>query len=160
MIMLNDFHIELARTARCCVDICNDRNLVEEKWCDMLSRILTNWMASVEIDLCEAVEYLLDTSGIFGSNLSYSSCDFWFLNSLDYQELCINRPRRDRVYYVTIAIFETLNYWCWHDAPLPITFNADTLATTLKEGGIYIDFSAYANYRKYSLLNLPFSSQL
>lgn len=149
--MLTDFQTRLLRTACHCTTICYNRNLVREKWYTMLSHILSNWNVSVEMDLHEAIKYMIDVSGVCDSNPSHN-CDFWFLNSLNYQELCANGPQRDRVYYVTIAIFETLNYWCWHSAPLPITLNMDTLATILKEGKVYIDFSAYTKYRKFSLL--------
>ncbi len=147
--MLTDFQIELSKVARHCAAICYNSNYLREKWSDMLSHILSNWDVSVEMDLHEAIKYMMDVSGVCDS-IPSPNCNFWFLNSLDYQELCANGPQWNRVYYVTIAMFETLNYWCWHSAPLSITLNADTLTTVLKEGEIYIDFSAYTKYRKYS----------
>jgi len=151
--MLTDFQIQLLKDARKCATIFHNRNHLWGAWLDMLYPICSHWGVSVEMNVYEATKYMMDVSGIYGSNPS-NNCDFWFLNSLDYQELCANKPQQDRVYYITIAIFETLNYWCWHSAPLSITLNADTLATILKEGVIHIDFSAYAKCRKYSSTTL------
>lgn len=44
---------------------------------------------------------------------------------------------------MTIAIFETINYWCWHDAPVQISFDSEGLKEVLRYGSINIDWNSY-----------------
>lgn len=150
--MLTDFQIRLLRNAQYCALVHGGGECFWANWLDMLSNILHHWSVAVKMDKNHAIGYMIEVSGVWHE--PSNNCDFWFLNSLDYQELCANGPQWNRVYYVTIAVFETLNYWCWHSAPLSITLNADILAKILKKGKIHIDFSAYDEYRKYHLFNL------
>ncbi len=44
---------------------------------------------------------------------------------------------------MTIAVFETINYWFWYDHNISIVFNKETLSHALECGKIYIDWDSY-----------------
>ncbi len=138
-----DFRAELQKTAlRCANRLC----LIQEEWNVMLSSILSNWDADVKMSLIEAVDYMMSISGYdyLGEEPLFSDkSDFWFQQSELYKDLGLDKSKNKRLYYVTIAIFETINYWCWYDAPVHITFDSDGLKEVLKYGNIAIDWNSY-----------------
>lgn len=68
---------------------------------------------------------------------------FWF----DAEEHLSNIPLYFRynisIYMRTIAIFETIAFWCWHNAPLQITFDEMSLKDMLQNGRISINWSEF-----------------
>lgn len=94
----------------------------------------------------EAVDYMMAVCGygflgeeIIGHDEHY----FWFLQSEQYKALVLDESKIKRLYYITIAIFETINYWCWNDAPVQITFESDGLKRVLRYRNINIDWNSY-----------------
>lgn len=44
---------------------------------------------------------------------------------------------------MTIAVFETINYWCSYWYYAPISFNRDSLIDVLENGSISINWASY-----------------
>lgn len=138
-----DFHTELQKCALRCA---KGHAPIHDEWNDMLSSILHNWDADVKMSPYEAVDYMMTVCGYgyLGEEIiGHDEHDFWFLQSEQYKALVLEESRSKRLYYITIAIFETINYWCWHDAPVPITFDSDGLQGVLRYGSISIDWNSY-----------------
>ena len=138
-----DFHAELQKTAFRCA---NGLSLIHDEWNVILSSILGNWDADVKMSLYEAVDYMMTVCGYgyLGEEiLGHDEPDFWFLQSEQYRTLDLEESKSKRLYYITIAIFETINYWCWHDAPVQITFDSEGLQSVLRYGSINIDGNSY-----------------
>lgn len=141
-----DFHAELQMTALNCAHACAS---VQDEWNDMLSTILHNWDAEIKMSQFEAVDYMMNVCGYgyFGKDtIGIDTSDFWFLQSEQYKNLKLEGSKCKRLYYVTIAVFETVNYWCWHDSPVPITFDSKGLKEVLAFGNIRIDWDSYEKY--------------
>lgn len=51
--------------------------------------------------------------------------------------------RKERAFKMTIAVFETINYWCYYTDPLRITLTREDLLNKLINGSIYIDWNSY-----------------
>ena len=138
-----DFHAELQKCAlRCAKGIAP----IHDEWNDMLSSILHNWDADVKMNTYEAVDYMMTVCGYgyLGEEiLGHDEPDFWFLQSEQYRTLDLEESKSKRLFYITIAIFETINYWCWHDAPVQITFDSEGLQGVLRYGSINIDWNSY-----------------
>ena len=138
-----DFHAELQKCAlRCAKGLAP----IHDEWNDMLSFILYNWDVDVKMSPYEAVDYMMTICG-YGSLgeeiIGHDEHDFWFLQSEQYKALDLDESKNKRLYYMTIAIFETINYWCWHDAPVQITFDSEGLKEVLRYGNIHIDWNSY-----------------
>ena len=141
-----DFHAELQKCALRCT-----KSLVpiHNEWSDMLLSILHNWDADIKMSLNEAVDYMMDVCGYecFGEEIiGHDEHDFWFLQSEQYKALDLDDSKGKRLYYMTIAIFETINYWCWHDAPVQISFDSEGLKEVLRYGSINIDWNSYKKF--------------
>ena len=138
-----DFHTELQQTAfRCAYGTAH----IQDEWINMLLLILNEWDAAVKMDLGEAVDYMMSVCGYddFGERPLFSDkSGFWFLQSEQYMNFGLDESKSKRLYCVTIAIFETINYWCWHDAPVQITFDSEGLQGVLRYGSINIDWNSY-----------------
>lgn len=142
-----DFHTELQKTAIRCT---NNSDVIHDEWNNMLSSILNNWDADVKMSLFDAVDYMMSVCGYdyFGKELLFSDkSNFWFLQSEQYRTLGLDELKNKRLYCVTIAIFESINYWCWHDSPVQVTFSFEELKNVLKHGNIVIDWSSYAKFK-------------
>ena len=116
-------------------------------WHELLDKILSHWGAKIEIDLWDATKILLESAGYYfdtdwRDTHPCSNYDFWYKYKNDISALQILN-RQYIVFRMTVAVFETINYWCWHNAPLQITFNKDNLCNVLKNGNIAIDWAAY-----------------
>lgn len=138
-----DFHAELQMCALRCV---MGHALIHDEWNDMLSSILQNWDVDVKLCLYEAVDYMMTICGygyLGEKNVVLDESDFWLLQSEQCKTLGLEESKNKRLYYITIAIFETINYWCWHDAPVQITFNSEGLKEVLRYGNIHIDWNSY-----------------
>lgn len=114
-------------------------------WCDYLSYILDNWHANIQIELNDAIDICLSASGI---NISphfslIEKKEFWYKLPEELYNLPKGIQQMGMIYMNTITVFETINYWCWHDAPVPVTFNKDNLLSVLESGKIDIDWSNY-----------------
>lgn len=138
-----DFHTELQM---CALRYAKEHAPIHNEWNDMLSSILHNWDADVKMSPYEAVDYMMAVCG-YGSLgeeiVGHDEHDFWFLQSEQYKALDLDESKNKRLYYMTIAIFETINYWCWHDAPVQITFHSEGLKEVLRYGNIHIDWNSY-----------------
>ena len=138
-----DFHAELQKCAsRCALGL----TPIHDEWNEMLSSILHNWDADVKINLYEAVDYMMTACGYgyLGEEIiGHDESEFWFLQSAQGKALNLEESKNKRLYYLTIAIFETINYWCWHDAPLQITFDSEGLKGVLRYGSVNIDWNSY-----------------
>lgn len=116
-----------------------------ESWKYTLTKLLIHWEAEVEMDLDEAASIMLNTAFPSYHDKLFGNNDFWF----KAEEYVSNLPlpsyikNKACIYMMTIAIFETIAYWCWHDAPLQIVFNELNLKGILKNGNINIDWSQY-----------------
>ena len=138
-----DFHTELQICALRCVMV---HALIHDEWNDMLSSILQNWDADVKLCPYEAVDYMMTICGygyLGEKNVVLYESDFWLLQSEQCKTLGLEESKNKRLYYITIAIFETINYWCWHDAPVQITFNSEGLKEVMRYGNIHIDWNSY-----------------
>ena len=139
----NDFHTELQKCAFRCA---KGHAPIYDEWNDMLSSILHNWDADVKMSPYEAVDYMMSVCGygyLGEETIELDQSDFWFLQSEQCKTLDLDESKSKRLYYTTIAIFETINYWCWHDAPVQITFDLDGLKGVLVYGIIIIDWNSY-----------------
>ena len=138
-----DFHAELQKCAlRCAKGLAP----IHDEWNDMLSSILHNWEADVKMSPYEAVDYMMTVCGygyLGEETIELNKSDFWFLQSEQCKTLGLDESKSKRLYYITIAIFETINYWCWHDAPVQITFDSEGLQGVLRYGRINIDWNSY-----------------
>ena len=138
-----DFHTELQKCAFSCA---KGLAPIHDGWNDMLSSILHNWDADVKMSPYEAVDYMMTVCGfsyLGEETIELDESDFWFLQSEQCKALGLEESKSKRLYYITIAIFETINYWCWHDAPVQITFDSEGLIEVLRLGNIHIDWNSY-----------------
>ena len=138
-----DFHAELQKCAlRCAKGLAP----IHDEWNDMLSSILHNWDVDVKVSPYKAVDYMMTVCGYgyLGEEIiGHDEPIFWFLQSEQCKALTLDESKSKRLYYMTIAIFETINYWCWHDAPVQITFDSEGLKEVLRYGSINIDWNSY-----------------
>ena len=138
-----DFHAELQMCALRCV---MGHAPIHDEWNDILSSILQNWDADVKMSPYEAVDYMMTICGygyLGEETIELDESDFWFLQPEQCLALGLEESKSKRLYYITIAIFETINYWCWHDAPVQITFDSEGLKGGLRYGRINIDWNSY-----------------
>ena len=142
-----DFHAELQKTAFRCA---NGLSLIHDEWNVILSSILGNWDADVKMSLYEAVDYMMAVCGygyLGEETIELDESDFWFLQSEQCKALVLDESKSKRLYYMSIAIFETINYWYWHDAPVQITFNFEGLKGVLRHGSICINWNSYKKFQ-------------
>lgn len=114
-------------------------------WCDCLSFILDNWHANIQIDLNEAIDICLSATEIkVFPHLSLTERnEFWLKLPEELYNLPKGIQQMGIIYMTTIAVFETINYWCWHDAPVSVTFDKNNLLSVLANGNMDIDWSNY-----------------
>ena len=114
-------------------------------WYDYLSFILANWHANIQIELHEAINICLSATEIdvFPHLSLIERHEFWFKLPEELYNLPKGIQQMGMIYMNTIAVFETINYWCWHDAPLSVSFNKDNLLSVLESGDIDIDWTNY-----------------
>lgn len=114
---------------------------IHDKWNCMLSSILHNWDADVKMSPYEAANHMMTVCG-YGywgeETIVQDKSEFWFLKSEQCKALDLEDSKSKRIYCMTIAIFETINYWCWHNAPVQITFDSEGLQGVLRYGSINI----------------------
>lgn len=125
-------------------------------WHDFLYSILKEWNANIQMDLHDAVVIMLWATGLnrftFRDYLRYlvllgvmqnkNGINFWFKIPTEMQELPSEMRRKKRIFMMTIAVFETINYWCWYDSSF-ISFNRESLIDVLENGFIHIDWTSY-----------------
>ena len=119
-------------------------------WHGLLERLLQHWEADVQMDLWEATNLMLRSAGYFYESDWHDihpsmNYELWYKYEEDSLSLLTGLiwNRKDVVYKMTIAVFETINYWCWHESLLNITFNREELKRTLRYGSICIDWNSY-----------------
>lgn len=132
---IKEFHESLVSVAQQCADGTD----IQTAWHDFLFAILKNWNADIQMDLHEAVVIMLSATGL-DESINYKGfsfytplirmgiklkINFWFklpseLHRLPQEEQC-----KRRIFMTTIAVFETINYWCsyyWYH----IVFNRES----------------------------------
>ena len=77
-----------------------------------------------------------------GNFFDAKKCAVWFAKSEEFKKWNVDKSNGKLLYYLTISVFASINYWCWHDAPLNITFNIDNLHSVLCYK-INIDWDSY-----------------
>lgn len=139
----SDIHLEIAQSAKLCA---NGSVFIAEEWEKLLSLILNNWDVAINMDLQQAISYLMEVCGydLEGNKIfSLDKSKFWFLQSEQFQDLKKDCSYRHSLYYITVAVFETINYWCWHDYPTPVLFDFKHLKEVLTNGIIHINWDSY-----------------
>lgn len=129
-------------------------------WHNFLSTILKNWNADIQMDLHDAVDIMLSAAGL-NKFINYKGFPEYFHSfnvSFNVLDLKPNKNKikfwyklpflkkiqiRKRIFMMTISVFETINYWCWYDSPVSISFNRDSLINTLNNGSISINWALY-----------------
>lgn len=135
---------------------CSEGTDIHTAWHDFLLSILTNWDADIQMDLHEAVVIMLSAAGLnesanYKEFSFYTSLmrmgikpkiNFWFKLPTELQRLPQEEQYKKRIFMMTIAVFETINYWCsyyWYH----IVFNRESLIDVLENGSICIDWTSY-----------------
>lgn len=111
----------------------------EEAWVYLLERILDNWRARVQIDLHEAVR-------IMQQSVKGEGYEFWYNRHYPtsrWRALLFPSYRAFMMYKKTIAVFETINCLFYYHAPIPITFDKESLVCVLEKGYIGIVWNEY-----------------
>lgn len=130
------FHEELKKLALDCTKQSEDMPML---WEQFLKRLLTYWGAWVKMDLSEAVEIMLAAAGMRNPPVR-----FWFKEPrMPFMFHSEDSLLRNKSYNMTIAVFETINYWCWYNHNVGIVFNRQSLINTLEGGRIEINWNTY-----------------
>lgn len=129
---------------------------IHTTWHDFLLSILTNWDADIQMDLHEAVVIMLSAAGL-NESVNYKGflfytlpmrlgiklkIDFGFKLPAELRSLPESMQSKKKIFMMTIAIFETINYWCsyyWYH----IVFNREFLIDVLENDSINIDWTSY-----------------
>lgn len=146
---------DIQKTALACA---NEEIYFDALWHDLLERMLLYWHADIKMNLWEATNVMLNSAGYqYGRGWFVTKeYDFWYKYENDD---CLNVPpisphivigvavglnfRKERAFKMTIAVFETINYWCNFTDPLRITLTREDLLQTLINGRIHIDWNSY-----------------
>lgn len=136
---------------------CADGADIHIAWRDFLFAILKNWNADIQMDLHDAVAIMLSAAGLdesikykgfsfysFSMGLGFRpNIDFWFKLPAELQRLPQEVQYKKRIFMMTVAVFETINYWCSYWYYAPISFNRDSLIAVLENGSISINWESY-----------------
>ena len=135
---------------------CADGTDIQTAWHNFLLSILTNWDADIQMDLHDAVVIMLSAAGL-NESVNYKGfsfytlpmrlgiklkINFWFKLPTELQWLPQEEQYKKRIFMMTIAVFETINYWCsyyWYH----IVFNRESFIGVLENGSISIDWTSY-----------------
>lgn len=132
---------------------------IQTVWHDFLYSILEEWNADIQMNLCDAVAIMLSATGLNESIICRGFMDyvrhmllgvkrnekgiaFWFKLPAEIQMFPQKMQHKKRVFMMTVAVFETINYWCWHDS-VSISFNGESLIDVLENGSIHVDWASY-----------------
>lgn len=136
---------------------CADGADIHIAWHDFLFAMLKNWNAKIQMDLNDAVIIMLSAAGLDKSinykGFSYYTLlmrsgiklkiDFWFNLPIELQMLPQEVQYKKRIFMMTVAVFETINYRCSYWYYAPISFNRDSLIDVLENGSISINWASY-----------------
>lgn len=86
------------------------------------------------------MDYVLRLS--LGVKRNKNGIVFGFKLPTELQKLPREIQHKKRIFIMTIAVFETINYWYWHDPPT-IIFNREYLIDVLENGITHIDWTSY-----------------
>lgn len=136
-----DFHSELMEVARAAAI----NGSCSFYWLDFLTRLLQHWNATIDMDLRNATDVMIESVGYQcadGMNvlpLSYN--DFWYrwwsdVSSFPFLVSTIS-------FKITIAVFETINDLCASEYPNAIIFNKANLQDKLRNHAVSIDWNSY-----------------
>ena len=140
-----NIHDEIQKTASMSA---NKGSHFDAIWHGLLERLLRHWKADVQMDLWEATDVMLSSAGYFYESDWHdihpsTNYDLWYKCEEDSLSLGLMWNRNIVAYKMTIIVFETINYWCWHESPRNITFSRENLKRILRNGNIYIDWNSY-----------------
>lgn len=133
----NSIHIQIEQTAIQCTKM--PKKGIDLKWYRLLDSVLTHWEANVRMDLWDAVKIMKQSAE--GKNYV-----FWYskMHPVSRWRAAFFPSYRAYVMYKrTIAIFETINYWCHYEDPISINFNQESLLDVLEKGRIAIEWNDY-----------------
>lgn len=128
--------------------MCRNGADIFQCWRSLLSRILNNWEADVEIDLDEAVAICMSVSKVHEVSKKWADVNFWYQDHTPTRSRWIfwHRKKFDyremKIYRITVALFVSINYWCWHDSPVSIRFDEKGLINCLQYP-IHIEWEEY-----------------
>lgn len=136
---------------------CADEADIHIAWHNFLFAILKNWNADIQMNLHDAVAIMLSAAGL-DESIKYKGfsfytfsmglgirpkIDFWFKLPAELQRLPQEVQYKKMIFMMTIAVFETINYWCSYWYYAPISFNRDSLIDVLENGSISINWESY-----------------
>lgn len=121
-------------------------------WHELLKVVLSNWEVDIKMDLWEATYLMLRCAGYYYDNdwrdtHPTNKYEFWYKYEDDesIEIPIISCKKRNYIAFImTIAVFETINYWCCHNSPLAIMLNSENLYNVMKSGIINIDWDSYS----------------
>lgn len=136
---------------------CADGADIHIAWHNFLFAILRNWNTDIQMNLYDAVNIMLSATGL-DEFIKYKGfpyytllimrfgiepkIDFWFKLPAELQMLPQEVQHKKRIFMMTVAVFETINYWCWHDW-YHILLNREALIGVLENGSISINWTSY-----------------
>lgn len=139
---------------------CTNGTDIHTAWHDFLQILLNEWNADIQMNLDDAIAFILSAAGLneyiirsrfvgigffnycILSSVKQNKIKFWFKLPADLQMFPQEIQHKKRIFLMTVAIFETINYWCWHDSPFLI-FNKEQLINVLENGSVNIDWKFY-----------------
>ena len=140
----------LQKTAIACA---NKTIYFDALWHELLESMLKYWRAEIKMDLWDATKVMLNSAGYhYGRGwIITANYDLWYKYEndgfpsgiLQVINPCFHPFVKERAFKMTIAVFETINYWCYYTDPLRITLTKEELLNTLKYGRIHIAWNSY-----------------
>lgn len=124
-------------------------------WHELLERMLKYWRADIKMDLWDATQVMLNSAGYYYGRgwIVTANYDLWYKYENDGLNIlpgilqvinpCALPFTKERAFKMTIAVFETINYWCYHTDPLRITLTKEGLRDILMHAKIHIDWDSY-----------------
>lgn len=120
-------------------------------WYELLEVVLSNCKVDINMDLWEATYLMLRCAGYYYDNdwrdtHPTNNYEFWYKyeNDESIEIPIISCKNRNYIAFrMTIAMFETINYWCCHNRPLAIMLNSENLYNVMKNGRINFDWDSY-----------------
>ena len=136
-----DNHEQIRETAIMCA---NKGSHFDGLWQQQLESLLHYWKANIKMDLNGATNVMLKSAGYnYNTDWLVSNKDyfFWYKYKSDglFKPPFPLDPVKSRTYRMTIAVFETINYWCEKNYPTPIDFTKESLLDVLMHGHKHFD---------------------
>lgn len=147
-------HEDIKKTAIACA---SKGSHFDALWHELLERMLNHWQADIQMDLWDATKVMLHCAGYYNDSdwRVTNNYDLWYQYENDASNIksnyrvfpvinsCLPLFCQERAFKITIAVFETINYWCYYTNPVRITLTEENLIQTLKYGNIHIKWDSY-----------------